>query len=403
MKQKKVLIIYPSALIPAIMMSQKRTLEQIFTLQKDHQVGVLCICRNTEEAAASKAFFSKKNIQFHTALSSRKNKLINIFFTLWYIIKNYLFAHKIEYHKNSSSKVKNKILDVINNHYDIVISHFWYGSAFMKDLDDTISMIDTHGLVEESIELNRNSYYITNRPKHEFRVFTKNLKLQQDIHKHSNYLILNSNKSYELAKLNYPECNSIYCPNGQDLNYYFSFAKVDYDPNTILFYGSYGGAQNKIALELFYKEIWPKIIDSKPNSKLLVLGNKPPQWIRDLSKDNNIEVTGFVDDIRPYMQRAACMLIPMTVGVGFRGRIIEVMAMGVPIVGNHNALDCIGLENEVNGFISDDYQLMANYAIKLLDSSDYRNSISKRTEEFVLKNYSIEATFGKLSHLIEGL
>jgi glycosyltransferase involved in cell wall biosynthesis len=404
MKQKKVLIIYPSDLVPTTMMSQKRAIEQIFALQKDHQVGVLCICRTNEEAKASKIFFSEKNIQFHTVLSARKNKYINKLFSLWYILLFHLFAQRIEYNKNSSTKVIKEVLSVIKNQYDIVISHYWFGSAFMKKLEDkTITMIDAHGLVEEFIELNKNNNYLTSRPKHEKKVFKKNLRFQHQIHSFSKYLILNSKKSFELAKLNYPECKSIYCSNGQDLSYYFSYEKPPYEPKTIVFYGSLGSAQNLKAFNLFYKNVWPTVIDTEKDTKLLIIGNKPPQWIKDLNKEVNIEVTGFVEDVREHLSKACCMLIPMDVAVGFRGRIVEVMAMGIPVIGNANALDCIGLDNGINGYLTDDYSLMAKHTIDLLQDPKLRNTISENTIRFVNETYSIEATFGKLSHLIEGL
>ena len=401
MKQKRILILFPSALVPAIMMSQKRTIEQILALKKDHQVGVLCICRTAEEAIESEEFFKLHNLRFHQVLSAPKSKLLHTLLSLWYLFKFYFFAQRIEYQKNASSNVTRKILQIIECNYDIVISHFWFGSAFMKQLNNTIKMIDAHGLVEEFIELNDNQQFLTNRPKHERRVLKNNLKYQKNIHQNSDYLILNSIKSFNIARQNYPGIKTYYCPNGQNLNYFFSFPKTSYEQDTILFYGSYSGTQNIIALELFYKNVWRIIVQENPMAKLLVVGNKPPQWIRDLSKNNNIEVTGFVEDVRAQIQRAACMVIPMTVGVGFRGRIVEVMAMGVPIIGNHNALDCIGLDHGINGYVTDDYNTMADEALKLMSDQQYRTIISNNTLEFVSKNYSIEATFGKLSVMIE--
>jgi glycosyltransferase involved in cell wall biosynthesis len=93
------------------------------------------------------------------------------------------------------------------------------------------------------------------------------------------------------------------------------------------------------------------------------------------------------------------MVLPMNLGVGFRGRAVEVMSLGVPVIGNHNALDCIGITNCVNGFISDDYGEIAGYALKLSNDSEYRLRVSKNTLDFIRNNFSIGSTYGKLSEI----
>ena len=97
------------------------------------------------------------------------------------------------------------------------------------------------------------------------------------------------------------------------------------------------------------------------------------------------------------------MVLPMDIGVGFRGRVIEVMATGVPVIGNHNALDCIGMENGINGYVTDDYQELADYAVEILNNKDLRRTLSKNSVKFVDQNYSFNATFDKLSEYLENL
>ena len=53
------------------------------------------------------------------------------------------------------------------------------------------------------------------------------------------------------------------------------------------------------------------------------------------------------------------MILPMSIAGGFRTRVVEVMAMGVPVIGTHNALDCLEMENGIHGFITDNDSEMA--------------------------------------------
>ncbi|MCD4698879.1 MAG: glycosyltransferase family 4 protein [Bacteroidales bacterium] len=403
--RKKILVIYPISLLPTIMMSQKRALTQILALSKEHDVSIATLCKNENEVFLSKQYFKVRNIKFYPVKSVNWNDsfIMHKIKGLYYYISYLITGTRISYLKASNKKVIKDILNVLENNYNIVISHYWYSSLFFKFVKkDIFKIIDNHCLVEEDIELNNDNYYYTKNHWFERKYFKKSLNIQNKVFQFADMIVLNSKKTYHLAKKTYHNKEIYYCSNGQDLSYYTSYANNDYEMNTILFYGSMSGIQNIRAFQLFYNNVWPIIFGEKTNVKLLVVGNKPPEWIQNLNQKFNITVTGFVEDVRQYISEACCMIIPMDIGVGFRGRVIEVMAMGVPVIGNHNALDCIGIENEVNGFITDDYSLMAKYAIKLIQNPDLRENVSKNTRKFVNKNFSIESTFGQLSkHLAQ--
>jgi glycosyltransferase involved in cell wall biosynthesis len=130
--------------------------------------------------------------------------------------------------------------------------------------------------------------------------------------------------------------------------------------------------------------------------KVLVVGANPPSEIKKLHDGKNIVVTGFVEDTRPYLSRSSVMILPLEIGVGFRGRTIEVMAMGIPIVGTHNALDNLGLQNGKQGFITDSDMEMADYLCKILTDNLLSKQMSLECKKFV-KAFDLEETYGKLS------
>jgi glycosyltransferase involved in cell wall biosynthesis len=87
----------------------------------------------------------------------------------------------------------------------------------------------------------------------------------------------------------------------------------------------------------------------------------------------------------------------MEIAAGFRSRVVEVMAMGVPVLGTHNALDSIGFYNGIDGIIEDNNELLADFAVRLLKDCSLLERMSKAAQIFIDKNYDIEATYGKLS------
>lgn len=404
---KKVLIINSSSLFPTTMMSQRRAISQIFSLAESNDlvVDVLTFYKNEKQRFASEeGFLGKVNKFFNLpAINHDGNKLTKAFANLQIELKYYFLGLRKDISKYSSKYYTHKIANIINKEkYDVVISHYWFGSFFLREklIHNPITMIDIHALVDEDIALNDNGLFFTDNHKLEVKKLKNSLKYQNELSKYADVVIPNAASQVKILKEVYPELDYFYCPNGQDLSIYTSKISETYDPNTILFYGSLGGKQNLTALELFYNNVWPIIVEKKPESKLLVLGNNPPNWITQLHNGKNITVTGFVDNVTDYISKTCCMVLPMSLGVGFRGRVVEVMASGVPIVGNHNALDCIGIENEINGIITDDYTKMAERAIKLMNDKVYRKKLSENSIKFVVENYTIENTYGKLAEFI---
>lgn len=199
-----------------------------------------------------------------------------------------------------------------------------------------------------------------------------------------------------------PHKPMVLIPDGSDVECYSSFP-VKPDPNTILFYGAMSSPQNINAFKRFYKKIYPTLKMRFPELRLLVVGNKPADDIIKLHNGKDIIVTGFVDDVRTWLTQAWIKIIPLELGSGFRGRVIELMAMGIPVIGTHNALDSIEMENGKQGFISDSDDELIKYCLKLLNNHDLRKEMSRNAIAFVKEKYSLEATFGKLNTYLKNI
>lgn len=407
---KKVLVINSSSLFPTTMMSQRRAISQVFSLAQSEKlkVDVLTFYKNeSQRKATDEGFKGKVNKIFNLpAINYDGNKWRKNFVNLQIQLKYLLLGHRTDVSKYSSAYYIRKIAQIIEKEkFDVVISHYWFGSFFLrkKTRHKPVVMIDIHALVEEDIALNDKGLFFTNNPRHEIKKLSNSLMFQKELFKCCDYLIPNAISQVKILLADYPQNKYVYCPNGQELEQFSRKINPEYDTNTILFYGSLGGKQNISAFDLFYYNVWPLIQEKKPEAKLLILGNNPSAQIRQLHDGKKIMVTGYVEDVTDYISKACCMVLPMSLGVGFRGRVVEVMASGVPVVGNHNALDCIGIENEVNGFITDEYGLMAEYALKLMNDNLLRNKVSENALQFVMSNYTIENTYGKLASFISSL
>lgn len=141
-----------------------------------------------------------------------------------------------------------------------------------------------------------------------------------------------------------PEARLSTIPNGVDVALYRSGNHRP--PSTasmteLLFVGSMDYHANVDGVEWFVREIWPVLTERHPEFALNIVGRDPDPRVRALDAAS-INVTGTVDDVRPYYSRALAAVVPLRVGSGTRLKILEAMAAGVPVISTR--LGAEGLE-----------------------------------------------------------
>jgi sugar transferase (PEP-CTERM/EpsH1 system associated) len=120
-------------------------------------------------------------------------------------------------------------------------------------------------------------------------------------------------------------------PNGVDADY-FAPTCEPYDPDTIAFVGRMDYYPNQEAMFDFCLRTLPLVKASRPATKLMIVGADPSPAVRKLTEIDGVTVTGSVPDVRPFVRRAALMIAPLNIARGTQNKILEAMAMGVPVV-----------------------------------------------------------------------
>jgi sugar transferase (PEP-CTERM/EpsH1 system associated) len=122
-------------------------------------------------------------------------------------------------------------------------------------------------------------------------------------------------------------------PNGVDLEYFSPLTDVRSITDTITFSGKMSYIANEDAAQFLLKEIVPYLRKLRPQVEVILVGSNPSTGIRELAKKTGgITVTGYVEDLRPYLSRAVVAVCPMRIGVGIQNKALEAMAMGRPVV-----------------------------------------------------------------------
>jgi sugar transferase (PEP-CTERM/EpsH1 system associated) len=123
-------------------------------------------------------------------------------------------------------------------------------------------------------------------------------------------------------------------PNGVDLEYFQPSrpSGPGYIPGRILFTGNMSYRPNVEAVRHFVADILPGIRREIPDAQLYIVGMDPSAAVRRLADGDRVVVTGRVDDVRPYFDAAAVAVAPLRVARGLQNKVLEAMAMRVPVV-----------------------------------------------------------------------
>lgn len=183
----------------------------------------------------------------------------------------------------------------------------------------------------------------------------------------------------------------LYFNNGVDTEY-FSPSREYPNPypdrsKRLVFTGAMDYWANVDAVIWFTHNVLPLIQKVKPDVQFYIVGSKPTTEVHALRKAAGVVVTGRVEDIRPYLQHAGVCVASLRIARGIQNKVLEAMAMNKPILATPAAIEGIPVTEELDTFVSDSPQILAEQAVRLLDGA-FNKRDHPANREFVLMNYS---------------
>lgn len=131
--------------------------------------------------------------------------------------------------------------------------------------------------------------------------------------------------------------------NGVDTEYFTPARNIERDDRSIVFVGGMHWYPNRQAMRFFIREVWPKLSSDDPPFLLTVGGQDPPQEVVSAAEDERVTATGFVDDVRPLIDRASIYVCPILDGGGTRLKVLDALAMEKALVATRLAVEGLGL------------------------------------------------------------
>lgn len=172
-------------------------------------------------------------------------------------------------------------------------------------------------------------------------------------------------------------------PNGVDTR---AFRPAEGGRHGVVFVGGYGWYPNRDALEHFADDVLPHLRGSLPEVEVTWVGRAPDAVREEYAAKHGVRLTGYVEDIRPFVHRAACYVVPLRVGGGTRLKILDAWAMGKAVVSTSVGCEGLDARDGENILVRDDPAEFAEAVRLVLDDEALRSRLgegARRTAERV--------------------
>lgn len=210
--------------------------------------------------------------------------------------------------------------------------------------------------------------------------------------------VFHSREDLKRASNMMPQCKEKF---SSIVPYYDDYGTVEWNPTTknIVFFGALNRMENVKSAIWFYDNVFCKLKDK--SWKLILLGSHPDKQLIYLSvQDKRVVVTGFVEDIKPWLQNCACMIAPLIMGAGIKVKVLEALSAGVPLLTNEIGMEGIDAQNEKEYFhcqVAEDYvQVLDSF----FDNIGKLLAMSAAEKQFVKKYFNKKTSYEKYRNLL---
>jgi glycosyltransferase involved in cell wall biosynthesis len=185
-----------------------------------------------------------------------------------------------------------------------------------------------------------------------------------------------------------PGVRTTVVPNAADVDFYQPrSADPPPDGRTVVYFGLLSTVPNIDAVIHFVQDVWPRIAEARPDARFKIIGGRPPPSLLALAGPQ-VELTGFVPDLRPHLAAAAAVVVPLRLGGGTRLKIVEAMAMAKAIVSTKLGAEGIDAVPGRDILIEDQPAAFADAVLRLLAEPGLAARIGQSARQLAVDRYS---------------
>jgi len=317
------------------------------------------------------------------------------------VLTGFLFKEPFQVRYFHSAKMEAKIAELIVTHdYDAVhVQHlrmapYW---AYFNDVPRILDLPDAYSLYWKRRILSSKGIFRLFNTIEQKRVFR-----YEDVLNRYDLSLVCSREDQAYLREEKHIGNVALLPNGVDTQT-FSSQGHDYRlDKIILFTGNMDYAPNVDAVQYFVLDIFPLIRKEMPDVQFVIAGQRPVKKVQELAGDG-VTVTGFVKDLSGMYGQAAIVVAPLRFGAGTQNKVLEAMAMGVPIVSRNIGFNGLNISSGEGVILALETEVFALECIALLQSAALRESVGSAGKEVIRNNFDWDVVTRRLETYFEEL
>ncbi|MBA4313286.1 MAG: hypothetical protein C0417_11730 [Chlorobiaceae bacterium] len=391
----RILHLMPYSPVPPTFGGALRVYHLLRLLARNHELTVLTFGNAQNKIELESHFGNQvKNIHFIEKHWTRKYKRIGQLYSL-------LGRHSFYYMMARHNQMQQKLDELFDrNKFDIALTEFPHTASYEMNTD-AVKIMDAHNVEYEIFRrmwLNARSPLRQLYYKSEYKKFYHEEMIAI---RRQNSILVTSVNDKNILDREVPEVPKYVIPNGVDAEY-FTPTDEKREPNSLVFTGTMSYVPNYDGLVYFLDTIFPIIQKTIPDIKIYIVGNNPPKNLLSRAS-NNIVITGFVDDVRPYINRSSVYVVPLRMGSGTRLKVLEAMSMRIPIVTTSMGCEGINVVDNESVLIANEPESFAESVIKLLNNKNLRQTLTENGFELMKSKYEWSVIGNDLERTLQTL
>jgi glycosyltransferase involved in cell wall biosynthesis len=291
---------------------------------------------------------------------------------------------------------------IAGKQFDVALFEYWHANAAVPVLRAVGARcaLDMHDVLWQSFDRQLSAQPWLPPPVRRWAVARYRTREERAWRSFDIVITINSEEDRYVREVLGKEARVFLTPMGLDLErwpYRWSPAQ----PPRVAYYGGLGSPHNQRDALHCFEDIMPLVWSRVPGAELWIIGSKPPPEVRRLEADDpRVRVTGYVEKIVPLLATMSVVLCPWQGTYGFRSRLVEAMAVGVPVVVNPDAVYGMGLLSNQCLLEGSSPSAVADHVVSLIEDADRAGELSACARQAVEQRYSFKSTYGALARVL---
>jgi polysaccharide biosynthesis protein PslH len=372
-----------------------RPFNMIRHLARKHEVVVCSLARSHDEAEEARGI-APFCAQFHVHLVNETLQKLQMFATL----PSHITASASYFHSGAMARTVRSLLAA--SQFDLVFVHCSSVAHYVAGVTDVPKILD-FGDMDSQKWLEYAHYKPFPLSAGYWWEGTRLLAEEKRLARRFDLCTATTRAEWETLDSYGTGVASDWFPNGVDSEYFApGSASCDaYEADTVVFVGRMDYYPNQQCMFDFCRDTLPLLRAQRPGVKLTIVGADPSPAVRKLGELDGVTVTGSVPDVRPYVRQAALTVAPLTIARGTQNKVLEAMAMGVPVVASSAAAGGVDAIPGEHLLVADTPMQQRDAILGLMSSPEQRAALSRAGRARMLSNHAWPQSMARLDGIID--